>query len=270
MWATVPDNSEEDVDAAVQAAQATFNTYSKESPRTRARWLLNWDNLIREHKRDIAMILTYETGKPIAEALGEIDYALSFTWWFAGEAERIFGTVHQPAQNGRRVFTIKQPIGIAVALVPWNFPIAMILRKASAALAAGCTMIIKPSPETPLSVLTLCHLSEKAGFPKGCLNVLTTSLANTPSLSEKLCRHPLVQKVTFTGSVRPNLSPVRGLLTDYMCQTRVGKIIARICADGLKKVSLELGGNCPFIIFDDADLNQALDGQTAFIESFSP
>ncbi len=201
MWATAPDSNSDDVDAAVQAAHAAFDVYRKESPRNRARWLLNWDNLIRKNRQDIARILTYETGKPSAEALAEIDYALSFTWWFAGEAERIFGTVHQPSQNGRRVFTVKQPVGVTVALVPWNFPIAMILRKASAALAAGCTMIIKPSPETPLSILALCHLAEKAGFPTGCLSVLTTSLANTPALSETLCRHPLVQKVTFTGSV---------------------------------------------------------------------
>lgn len=141
---------------------------------------------------------------------------------------------------GRRVFTVKQPIGVAVALVPWNFPVAMILRKAGAALAAGCCMIVKPSPETPLSVLTLAHLAAEAGFPKGVFSVLTTSLENTPSLSEALCRHPLVKKVTFTGS------------------TRVGKLVAKICSDGLKKVTLELGGNCPFLIFDDANLEQAL------------
>lgn len=142
---------------------------------------------------------------------------------------------------GRRIFTVKQPIGVAVALVPWNFPVAMILRKVGAAIAAGCTMIIKPSPETPLSVLALVHLAEEAGFPKGVLSVLTTSLENTPSLSEALCRHELVKKVTFTGS------------------TRVGKLVAKICADGLKKVTLELGGNCPFLVFDDANLDQALD-----------
>ena len=201
VWASAPDNNEDDVDVAVQESKTAFDSYRKESPRDRARWLLNWDSLIREHKEDLASILTFETGKPHAEALAEIEYALSFTWWFAGEAERIFGTVQQSAQAGRRVFTVKQPIGVAVALVPWNFPVAMILRKASAALAAGCTMIIKPSPETPLSVLTLVHLAERAGFPKGCLSVLTTSLNNTPALSEKLCRHPLVKKVTFTGSV---------------------------------------------------------------------
>lgn len=161
--------------------------------------------------------------------------------WFAGEAERIFGTVHTPAINNRRVLTIKQPIGVAAALVPWNFPIAMVLRKAGAALAAGCTMIVKPSPETPLSCLTLAYLAEKAGFPPGVFSVLTTDFENTPSLSEALCRHELIKKVTFTGS------------------TRVGKLVAKHCADGLKKVTLELGGNCPFLIFDDANLDQALE-----------
>lgn len=144
-----------------------------------------------------------------------------------------------PAAPGRRVFTVKQPIGVAVALVPWNFPIAMILRKAGAALAAGCTMIVKPSPETPFSVLALGHLAMEAGFAPGVFSVLPTSLDGTPALSESLCRHPLVKKVTFTGS------------------TRVGKLVAKICADGLKKCTLELGGNCPFLVFADADLEQA-------------
>jgi succinate-semialdehyde dehydrogenase / glutarate-semialdehyde dehydrogenase len=203
--------------------------------------LLKWDTLIREAREDLAKILTYETGKPIAESYGELDYSTGFTWWFAGEAERIQGTVMIPSAPNRRLFTIKQPIGVAAALVPWNFPIAMILRKAGAALAAGCTMICKPSPETPLTCLALAHLATKAGFAPGVLNVITTDLDNTPPLSEALCKHPLVKKVTFTGS------------------TRVGKLIASHCAQGLKKVTLELGGNCPFIVFDDANLEQAMD-----------
>ncbi|CAG8974518.1 hypothetical protein HYALB_00009053 [Hymenoscyphus albidus] len=244
-WASAPDNNAEDVDAAVKAAHEAFQSYRKVNPRTRAQWLLKWDSLIRENADDIANIVTYETGKPLTESHGEIAYALGFTWWFAGEAERISGTVQTPAAPGRRVFTIKQPIGVAAALVPWNFPVAMILRKAGAALAAGCTMIVKPSPETPLSVLALANLATEAGFPKGVFNVLTTSLENTPGLSEALCRHPDVKKVTFTGS------------------TRVGKLVAKICSDGLKKVTLELGGNCPFLIFDDADLNQAAEALMA-------
>ncbi|KAI9741584.1 MAG: hypothetical protein M1818_004390 [Claussenomyces sp. TS43310] len=241
VWASAPDNNASDVDAAVQAAHEAFQSYRTVNPRTRARWLLKWDELIRANKEDLAKILTYETGKPIAESLGEIDYSLGFTWWFAGEAERIQGTIQTPAAPNRRVFTIKQPIGVAAALVPWNFPIAMVLRKASAALAAGCCMVVKPSPETPLSILSLAYLAGQAGFPNGVLNVLTTSLENTPELSEALCRHSLVKKVTFTGS------------------TRVGKVVAKLCADGLKKVTLELGGNCPFLIFDDANIDQALD-----------
>ncbi|KAL1302025.1 hypothetical protein AAFC00_002475 [Neodothiora populina] len=239
VWATAPDMGPEDVDAAVHATHEAFQSYRRTNPRTRAQYLLKWDALIRQHRDDIAQLVTHETGKPLAESQGELDYALGFTWWFAGEAERVQGTISVPSAPNRRIFTVKQPIGVAVALVPWNFPIAMILRKAGAALAAGCTMIVKPSPETPLSVLTLALLAERAGFPKGVFSVLTTSLENTPSLSEALCRHKLVKKVTFTGS------------------TAVGKLVARICADGLKKVTLELGGNCPFLVFDDADLEAA-------------
>lgn len=201
---------------------------------------MKWDGLIRDARSDIAKILTHETGKPLAESYGEIHYALGFTWWFAGEAERIQGAIATPSAPNRRVFTIKQPIGVAAALIPWNFPIAMALRKAAAAFAAGCTMIVKPSPETPITTLVLAHLAQKAGFPPGVFNVLTTDLENTPSLSEALCKHPLVKKVTFTGS------------------TRIGKLIAAHCAPGLKKVTLELGGNCPFIVFNDANLEQAL------------
>ncbi|GAQ04726.1 succinate-semialdehyde dehydrogenase [NADP(+)] [Aspergillus lentulus] len=240
-WASCPANGVEDVNPAVQAAHQAFETYKKTNPRQRAQWLMKWDALIREARSDLAQILTHETGKPLAESYGEIDYATGFTWWFAGEAERIQGTISVPSAPNRRVFTVKQPIGVAAALVPWNFPIAMVLRKAGAAFAAGCTMIVKPSPETPITTLVLAHLAQRAGFPAGVFNVLTTDLENTPSLSETLCKHPLVKKVTFTGS------------------TRVGKLIAAHCAEGLKKVTLELGGNCPFIVFDDANLDQALD-----------
>lgn len=239
-WASCPNNSAADVPAAVEAAHAAFEEYRKVTPHTRSVLLMKWDSLIRAARDDLAKILTYETGKPIAESYGEIDYSTTFTWWFAGEAERIQGTVSVPAAQNRRVLTVKQPIGVAAALVPWNFPIAMVLRKAAAALAAGCTMIVKPSPETPISALVLAHLAEKAGFAPGVLNILTTDIDNTPSLSEALCKHPLVKKVTFTGS------------------TNVGKLVASYCVDGLKKVTLELGGNCPFIIFNDANLDQAL------------
>lgn len=234
------DNGAADVDAAVQNAHEAFQSYRKISPRTRGQWILRWDALMREHKADLATLLVYETGKPMYEALGEMDYSLTFTTWFASEAERVQGTCFVPSAPNRRVMTIKQPLGVAVALVPWNFPVAMILRKAAAALAAGCTMVVKPSPETPLTAMAVARLALEAGFPPGVLNVLPTSLANTPPLSEALCRHPLVKKVTFTGS------------------TRVGQLVAGHCSPGLKKVVLELGGNCPCLIFDDADIEAAL------------
>lgn len=167
--------------------------------------------------------MVYETGKPMTEALGEVDYALGFAWWFAGEAERIRGSVAQPSVSDRRTFVIKQPIGVSIALVPWNFPVAMIIRKVAAALAAGCSMVVKPSPETPLSVNALADLAIRAGLPAGVLNIISTDNDNTPSVSERLCKHPLVRKVTFTGS------------------TRVGSIVARHCSEGLKKVTMELG-----------------------------
>ncbi|KAI0595026.1 aldehyde dehydrogenase [Biscogniauxia sp. FL1348] len=241
-FASCPDMSADDVDGAVRAAAGAFGAYRRTTPRARADLLTAWHALIEAHADDLAVILVHETGKPLAEARGELRYAASFVRWFAGEAERVHGAAFPAASvPGRRVVTLKQPLGVAAALVPWNFPVAMVLRKASAALAAGCTMVAKPSPETPLSALTLAYLADQAGFPKGAFNVLPTSLANTPALSEALCKHPLVKKVSFTGS------------------TRVGRIISAHCAEGLKKLTLELGGNCPFIVFDDANLEQARD-----------
>ncbi|KGO77365.1 Aldehyde dehydrogenase, N-terminal [Penicillium italicum] len=240
-WASCPANAAEDVSDAVENSHTAFEQFRKVNPRQRAKWLLEWHNLTVAARDDLAQIVTHETGKPLVEAYGEIDYSLGFLWWFAGEAERIHGSVSTAAAPNRRLFTIKQPIGVAAALVPWNFPIAMVLRKAGAALAAGCTMVVKPSPETPISALVLAELAHRAGFPAGVLNVLTTDLENTPALSEALCKHPLVKKVTFTGS------------------TRVGKLVASHCAHGLKKLTLELGGNCPFLVFDDANLDQAVE-----------
>ncbi|KAJ5866678.1 hypothetical protein N7534_001231 [Penicillium rubens] len=239
-FASCPTNTVADVDAYIKSAQRSFLTYRATNPRERAKMLLNWHSLVTRSKNDIATLVVYETGKPMAEALGEVEYALGFAWWFAGEAERIRGSIAQPSISDRRNLVIKQPIGVCVALVPWNFPVAMIIRKAAAALAAGCTIVIKPSPETPLSVLALADLALQAGFPPGAMNVLSTDSAHTPSVSEALCKHQLVRKVTFTGS------------------TTVGQLIARHCSEGLKKVTLELGGNCPFIVFDDGDLDQAL------------
>ncbi|EAW25659.1 NAD-dependent succinate-semialdehyde dehydrogenase [Aspergillus fischeri NRRL 181] len=245
VFASCPDLTVEDIEDVVQSSYKAFQSYRLVNPRVRAQLLLKWHELICDNRDDLATILCYESGKPLVEAYAEIDYATGFTWWFAGEAERIRGDISIPSAPNRRVLVLKQPIGVCVALVPWNFPVAMILRKVGAALAAGCTMIAKPSPETPLTALTLAYLAVKAGFAPGVLNVVTTSNKNTPSLSEALCKHPLVQKVSFTGS------------------TKIGSIIAKHCAEGLKKLSLELGGNCPFIIFSDADQCQALAQLTA-------
>ncbi|RMJ26005.1 succinate-semialdehyde dehydrogenase [Aspergillus sp. HF37] len=225
IFASCPTNKVQDVDEFVTTSQSAFLEYQHVNPRQRAKMLLEWHRLVTNAREDIAKL---------------VDYALSFAWWFAGEAERIRGSVAIPSVSERRTFVIKQPIGVSVALVPWNFPVAMIIRKVAAALAAGCPMIVKPSPETPLSVLALADLALRAGFPPGVLNIITTDNENTPAVSEALCKHPLVRKVTFTGS------------------TAVGRVIAKHCSDGLKKVTMELGGNCPFIVFNDGDLDQAV------------
>lgn len=240
-WMSCQDSTSNDVDPAVQTAYATFKSYSQLNPRKRAELLCSWHRLLLSSRDDLAKILVHETGKPLSEAYGELDYGISFTWWFTGEADRIQGSTFTSAAPNRRAITIKQPIGVAVAMVPWNFPIALVLRKASAALAAGCTMVIKPSPETPITALCLAQLATQAGFPPGALNVLPTSTENTPAVSRALCSHPLVKKVSFTGS------------------TRVGKTVAELCASSLTKSTLELGGNCPFIVFHDADLDHAVD-----------
>ncbi|KAF2996117.1 hypothetical protein E8E14_001953 [Neopestalotiopsis sp. 37M] len=240
-WAECADATTDDVETAVHSCHVAFDSYSKYTPRRRAQLLSKWHQLIEESKDDLARILVHETGKPLAEAQAEVDYGLSFVWWFMGEADRITGTTTVAAIAGRRSLVIKQPIGVVAALVPWNFPIALLLRKASAALAAGCTMVVKPSPETPFTATALAYLAIKAGFPAGALNVIPTSLENTPSLAEALSLHPAVKKVTFTGS------------------TRVGKIISGLCARNLKKATLELGGNCPFIVFDDANIDHAVE-----------
>lgn len=240
VFANPPNNDVIDVDDYVTTSEAAFQKYKHVNPRERAKILLKWHELITAARDDIAKIVVYETGKPLTEALGEVDYALGFAWWFAGEAERIRGSIAQPSIGNRRTFVIKQPIGVSVALVPWNFPIAMTIRKVAAALAAGCTMILKPSPETPLSAMALADLAIRAGIPPGVLNIISTDNVNTPSVAEALCKHPLVRKVTFTGS------------------TAVGSIVARNCSVGLKKVTMELGGNCPFIVFNDGNLEQAL------------
>ncbi|KAJ0425570.1 Aldehyde/histidinol dehydrogenase [Aspergillus carlsbadensis] len=223
--ATLPEMTAADTEAAITAAHESFQTYKKTTGRQRAGWLRRWYTLCLEHIDDLALILTLENGKPLAEAKGEVTYAASFLDWFAGEAERTHGEVVPAANPNQRILTIKQPLGVAACLAPWNFPIAMITRKVGAALAAGCTTVWKPA---------------EAGFPKGAINVITT-LNNVAEVGEALCKSKLVRKLSFTGS------------------TRVGKLLARQCSQNLTKLSLELGGNSPFIVFDDAKIETAVE-----------
>lgn len=199
-----------------------------------------WSDLCLQNLEDLALILSLENGKTLAEARGEVTYAASFLEWFAGEAERAHGETVPASNLNQRIMTIKQPLGVAALLAPWNFPIAMITRKAGAALAAGCTTVWKPAGETPLSCLAQCVLAHEAGFPVGTINVVL-SLRKVSEVGDAICRSKLVQKVSFTGS------------------TRVGKLLVSQCSQTLKKLSLELGGNSPFIVFDDASLDHAVD-----------
>ncbi len=224
---------------AIEAAHAAFPAWRAVLARERHALLSRWHQLIIEHRKALANILTTEMGKPLREARGEIRYGAAFVQWFAEEAKRIYGDVIPGHGADKRLLAVKQPIGVVGAITPWNFPNAMILRKVAPALAAGCTVVIKPSEETPLSALALVALAEVAGFPKGVLNVITTT--DAAAVGHELTSNPLVRKISFTGS------------------TAVGKLLMRQSADTVKKVSLELGGNAPFIVFDDADLDAAVE-----------
>ncbi|WP_444915287.1 NAD-dependent succinate-semialdehyde dehydrogenase [Microbulbifer sp. TRSA007] len=234
----VADGTAEDTEAAVAAASEAFPAWSRRTAGERAAVLKRWYQLIVDNSDDLAMILSLEQGKPVAEAKGEIIYGASFIEWFAEECRRAYGQTiptHNPAM---RLNTIRQPVGVVSCITPWNFPNAMITRKAGPALAAGCTVVIKPALETPLSALALCQLAEEAGLPKGTINVVTGS--DSPGIGKVLTQDPRVAKFTFTGS------------------TAVGKLLMSQCASTVKKMSMELGGNAPFIVFDDADMDTAV------------
>lgn len=238
--AEVTDVNVADMEHAVQAANVALLTWSKVTSYERSRLLTTWYKLIIENERDLATILTLEQGKPFQEALGEIRYGASFIEWFAAEAVRVYGDIIPSPDANKRISVIKQPIGVVVAITPWNFPNAMITRKIAPALAAGCTVLVKPAEDTPLSALALAVLAEKAGIPKGVLNILPTS---KPSIAgDFFCAHKNIQKISFTGS------------------TKTGKYLMEKGAATLKKLSLELGGNAPFIVFDDADVDAAVKG----------
>lgn len=239
---TMPDCSAAETNAAIEAARRAMVGWRARTHADRADMLMRWYQLIMDNADDLAMLLTSEQGKPLAEARGEVTYGASFVRWFAEEARRINGKIIPSPAPGKKIFAMKEPVGVCAIITPWNFPIAMITRKVAPGLAAGCTMVVKPSDFTPYSALAMAVLAERAGIPKGVLNVLT---GRPEAIGAALTASPVVRKLSFTGS------------------TRVGALLAERCAPTLKKLSLELGGNAPFIVFDDADLDAAVEGAMA-------
>ena len=238
----VPDMGVAETKRAIEAADKAWPAWRAKTAKERAAILRKWFDLMMANQDDLGLILTSEQGKPLAEAKGEIAYGASFVEWFAEEAKRIYGDVIPQHQADKRILVLKQPIGVSAMITPWNFPNAMITRKAAPALAAGCTVVIKPAEQTPFSALAMAELAERAGIPKGVFNVIT---GDAPTIGKEMCANPTVRKVSFTGS------------------TEVGRILMRQSADTIKKLSLELGGNAPFIVFDDADLDAAVEGAIA-------
>jgi len=238
--ADVTDLSVAEVSKAIDAAYDARKNWAALTGKERGAFLRKWYDLMVENADDLGAILTAEMGKPLAEAKGEIIYGASFVEWFAEEAKRIYGDVIPGHQRDKRIVVLKQPVGVVGSITPWNFPNAMIARKVAPALAVGCTFVARPAELTPLSALAMAVLADRAGIPAGVLNIIPS--ADSSATGKELCANPRVSKITFTGS------------------TRVGKILLHQCADGIKKVSLELGGNAPFIVFDDADLDAAVDG----------
>jgi succinate-semialdehyde dehydrogenase/glutarate-semialdehyde dehydrogenase len=243
---TLPEMGKKETNDAIEAANIAWPNWRSKTAKERSVILKKWFDLIMENQEDLAILMTAEQGKPIAEARGEVGYGASFIEWFAEEGKRTYGDVIPTPSNDRRIIVIKQPIGVVASITPWNFPIAMITRKCAPALAAGCPVVIKPASETPLSALAIAELADQAGIPKGVLNVVVGTHSSEIGLA--LTDSKIVRKLSFTGS------------------TAVGKILTRNCADTMKKVSMELGGNAPFIVFDDADLDSAVSG--ALISKF--
>src|SRR5690242_64742 len=239
---TVPKMGKAETRRAIEAANAALPGWRAKTAKERSAILRKWFDLMLQHQEDLALLMTTEQGKPLAESRGEIAYGASFIEWFAEEAKRVYGDTIPAQFADRRIVVIKQPIGVCAAITPWNFPNAMITRKAGPALAAGCTVVLKPAEQTPFSALAMAELAERAGIPKGVLNILTGDAA---TIGGELCANPKVRKLSFTGS------------------TEVGRILMRQSADTIKKLSLELGGNAPFIVFDDADLDAAVEGALA-------
>lgn len=223
----------------IKAAEAAQKSWAKTTVKERAALLRSWFNLIMQHQEDLAQILTAEQGKPLAEARGEVAYGANYVEWFSEESKRVYGDIIPPPANDKRVMVIKQPVGVVACITPWNFPNAMLTRKIAPAIAAGCAVVCKPANATPLSALALMELAERAGFPKGLVNIVT---GRTAEIGAEITSSPIVRKVTFTGS------------------TPVGKQLMAECAQTVKRTSMELGGNAPFIVFDDADIDAAVQG----------
>jgi succinate-semialdehyde dehydrogenase/glutarate-semialdehyde dehydrogenase len=234
-----------DAQAAIDAAAAAFEVWKRKTAKERAGVMRKWFELILAHQDDLARLMATEGGKALPEARGEIVYGASFIEWFAEEARRVTGDVLESPWANTRMLTFKQPIGVCAAITPWNFPHAMITRKVAPAIAAGCTIVLKPAEQTPLSALALAELAIRAGFPKGVINIVTADAANSIEVGKVLCASPVVRKLSFTGS------------------TPVGRILMAQSAPTVKKLSLELGGHAPFIVFEDADINAAVAGAIA-------
>jgi succinate-semialdehyde dehydrogenase/glutarate-semialdehyde dehydrogenase len=230
---------------ALQAADRAWQPWARRTAKERAAVMMKWFGLLREHAEDLARIMTAEQGKPLAESRGEVVYGASFVEWFAEEAKRVYGETIPTTDPNKRYLVIKQAVGVCAAITPWNFPIAMITRKVSPALAAGCPVVIKPAEATPLSALAVAELAQRAGMPPGVLNVITADAERSVQVGTVLCESDLVRHLSFTGS------------------TEVGRILMKQCAPTIKKLSLELGGNAPFIVFDDADLDSSVEGALA-------
>jgi len=238
----VPQLGREETKTAIQAAQQAYILWRRLTAKERAQILRRWYDLIMAHQEDLAMIMTAEQGKPLAESRGEIAYGASYVEWFAEEGKRIYGDTIPMCQPGKRIIVLKEPVGVCAAITPWNFPSAMIARKAAPALAAGCAVVVKPAAQTPFSALALARLAEMAGLPAGVLNVVCGPAAE---IGTELTENPVVRKLSFTGS------------------TEVGKKLMRACAGTVKRISLELGGHAPFIVFADADLDAAVESAIA-------
>jgi len=238
----VPALTSEDTRQAIETAHEAWADWRAKTAKERANLMRGWYTLILEHQEDLARLMTLEQGKPLVESRGEVAYGASFIEWFAEESKRIYGDVIDDPLPGHRILVMRQPIGVVASITPWNFPIAMITRKCAPALAAGCTVVIRPASQTPLSALALAELADRAQLPPGVVNVVT---GPSGAMGKELTGNPLVRKLSFTGS------------------TEIGKLLMAQCANTVKKVSLELGGNAPFIVFDDADLEAAVEGAIA-------